>query len=661
MLKKILLSLILKFAFSNVFFAQSQSAFEMRSPNGDIRVQIYTDTSLRYNVLYKGKPLLKNAEAALDLSTGATLGRHAVMRHAMRRTIRDTIIPVVREKRDSISDIFNELALHFTDNFRIIFRAYDDGVAYRFLTTLPDSITIVNETAHFRFPDNRLVYYPAVQPRMDADIFHTSFESPYSISRLDTLPIRQLAFSPVLLADSTAPFIAITESDLLNYPGMFLQKGEGGMLKGVFAPYPAKIRVTEGEFPQQIVTERYPWIARRSGTGAFPWRVIVIAPAAADLVQNDLVFRLASPNRIQETDWIKPGTSTEEWIIGSNIYGVPFEAGINTNTYKYYIDFAHRFGLEYVMLDAGWSDVKDLFRITPGMDMDSIADYARSKGVGLILWTLSMTLDRQLDSAMQQFQRWGVRCIMTDFMDRDDQRMVQFYERIAEATARYKIMVMFHGAYKPAGMQRTYPHLITREGALGSEFNIWSSLVTPEHDLLLPFIRQLSGPMDYEPGILDNATQQTFRSVGTKVMTQGTRSHQLAMFVVYESPLQMFSGNPSTGFREPEFMELLGSLPTTWDELRVLSAQFSDHLVLARRHGQDWYLAAMNDWSPFSTDVSLDFLPPGRYRATICADGANAHRYPSDYIISEKIIGPKDVLPVRLKPGGGWVARLTRE
>ncbi|MCC6282072.1 MAG: glycoside hydrolase family 97 protein [Saprospiraceae bacterium] len=661
MLKKILLLLISAVAVSFDLTAQAQSAFEVRSPDGDIRVQVKTDTALVYNILYKNKPLLKNAVAALTLSDGTTLGRNEIVRHAMRRTIRDTIFPVVREKTESIPDVFNELALHFSGNFRIIFRAYNDGVAYRFLTTFPDSITIVGETAHFRFPDNRLVYYPAVQPRTDADIFHTSFESPYSIARLDTLPAQHLAFSPVLLADTTAPYIAITESDLLNYPGMFLQKGGGGMLKGVFAPYPSKMRVTEGEFPQQIVTARNPWIARRPGTGAFPWRVLVVAPAAADLVRNDLVFRLASPNRLPETDWIKPGTSTEEWIIGSNIYDVPFEAGINTNTYKYYIDFAHRFGLEYVMLDAGWSDVKDLFRITPGMDMDSIANYARSKGVSLILWTLSMTLDRQLDSAMQQFQRWGVRCIMTDFMDRDDQQMVQFYERIAEATARYNIMVMFHGAYKPAGMQRTYPHLITREGALGSEFNIWSSLVTPEHDLLLPFIRQLSGPMDYEPGILDNATQQTFRSIGNKVMTQGTRAHQLAMFVVYESPLQMFSGNPSTGFREPEFMELLGSLPTTWDELLVLRAQFSDHLVLARRHGRDWYIAAMNDWTPFQTDISLDFLPPGRYRATICADGANAHRYPSDYTISEKMIGPKDILPIRLKPGGGWVARLTFE
>lgn len=638
--------------------AQSPASFELRSPNGDIIVRIYTDMGLKYNVLYKKRPLLENAAAALILSDGTILGQEVAVRHAMRRTIRDSIVPVVREKRAYIPDVFNELALHCAGNFRIIFRAYDDGVAYRFLTTFPDSITITNEIAHFRFPDNPTVYYPAVQPRADADIFHSSFESVYTASLLDTLPEKHLAFSPVLLTQPAAPSIAITESDLLNYPGMFLQKSERGMLKGVFAPSPIRIRVTEGEFPQQIVTARHPWIARRAGTGYFPWRVIIIAPTDADLLQNDLVYRLASPNRLPETDWIKPGASTEEWIIGSNLYNVPFKAGINTETYKYYIDFAHRFGLEYVMLDAGWSDVKDLFRITPGMNIDSIADYARSKNVSLILWTLSMTLDRQLDSALQHFQRWGVRCIMTDFMDRDDQQMVQFYQRIAEATAKYRIMVMFHGAFKPAGLQRTYPHLITREGLLGSEFNIWSNLVTPEHDLQLPFIRQLSGPMDYEPGILDNATQQTFRPIGTKVMTQGTRTHQLAMFVVYESPLQMFSGNPSTGSREPEFMELLGSLPTTWDELQVIQAKFSDHLVLARRHGQDWYLAAMNDWTPYQTTLSLDFLPPGKYKATICADGVNADRYASDYTISEKTLLPSDSLIVRLAPGGGWVARL---
>lgn len=628
------------------------------SPDTRLNVEIEAGAVLRYNIRYDRQLLLDSCLAALSLGDGRRPGKNATVTRIERRSVRDTITAPVPEKRRRIPDRFEELTLHFKGGYALVFRAYDDGIAYRFATDWNDSITVVHEDAVFHFPENRTVYYPAVSKRGDADIFHTSFEAPYKISLLDTLPGADLAFSPVLLSSEATPRVLITESDLLDYPGMFLQKNAGRALKGVFAPYPKKITVTGGEFPQQIVTERETFIARSTGRRVFPWRVLAISPDDAGLLMNDLVYRLATPGRLPETDWIKPGKSTEEWIIGSNIYNVPFRSGINTDTYKYYIDFAHRFGFQYVMLDAGWSDVKDLFRIAPGMQMDSIAEYARSKNIGLTLWTLSMTLDRQLDSAMQQFRKWGVRCIMTDFMDRDDQYMVNFYQRIAEATARYKIMVMFHGAYKPAGLQRTYPHLITREGLLGSEFNIWSTLVTPEHDLLLPFIRQLSGPMDYEPGILDNATAKTFRPIGEKVMTQGTRTHQLAMFVVYESPLQMFSGNPSDGLREPAFMELLGSIPTVWDETRVLQAKLSDHVVLARRHGSDWYLAAMNDWTPFETNTVLDFLPPGDFRATICTDGPNADRYPADHVISEKTVRRGETVQIKLAPGGGWVMRL---
>ncbi|MFN7118870.1 MAG: glycoside hydrolase family 97 protein [Saprospiraceae bacterium] len=643
-------------------FAQKNTSHTLRSPDGTIQVQLTAGAQLHYQVSYQQQVLLDSCKVALYLQDGTILGQNATIQKTSRRSVRDTILPVVKEKRAKIPDVFEELTLQCKGNYSLIFRAYNDGVAYRWVTNFKDSITILNEDAIFRAPQNPLVYYTAVNPRTDADIFHTSFESPYQNALLDTLAKDAMIFTPTLLRQPGTPNLVITESDLLNYPGMFLQKQEGSnALKGTFAPYPKNIKITEGEFPQQIVTERENYIARSVGKRVFPWRVIAIAPQDGDLIMNDLVFRLATPNRLKNTDWIKPGTSTEEWIIGSNIYNVPFEAGINTETYKYYIDFASRFGLEYVMLDAGWSDVKDLFKITSGMNMDTLAAYAKAKGVSLTLWTLSMTLDRQLDSAMQQFQKWGVRCIMTDFMDRDDQYMVNFYERIADATAKYNIMVMFHGAYKPAGLQRTYPHLITREAAMGSEFNIWSDLVTPEHDLMLPFIRQLSGPMDYEPGILDNATPQTFRSIGTKVMTQGTRTHQLAMFIVYESPLQMFSGNPSTGFQEPRFMELLGSIPTVWDETRVLEAQFSDYVVLARRHGNDWYLAAMNDWTPHATAINLDFLAEGTYQATICKDGMNAHRYPSDYTLEEKTVRKGERMPMRLAPGGGWVVRLVKE
>jgi alpha-glucosidase len=343
------------------------------------------------------------------------------------------------------------------------------------------------------------------------------------------------------------------------------------------------------------------------------------------------------------------------------LFNVPFKAGINTATYKYYIDFAQKFGLERIMMDAGWSDYKDLFKINPDLDMDEISRYARSKGVKLSMWTLSLTLDKQLEPALQQFQKWGVDFVMTDFMDRDDQPMVNFYQRIAEAFARYKIMVMFHGAFKPAGFGRTYPNAITREGVLGSEYNIWSEKATPEHNVLLPFIRMVAGPMDYEPGLLDNATKQTFRPIGGKVMSIGTRCNQLAMFVVYESPITIFSGNPSQGLLEPEFMNLLGSIPTTWDETKIVDGNVGDYIVTARKKGNEWFVGAMTDDSARTLRVKLDFLEDGEYEATICEDGANANKYASDYVLRNAIFNSKDSITLGLASGGGFVMRLKRK
>jgi alpha-glucosidase len=310
------------------------------------------------------------------------------------------------------------------------------------------------------------------------------------------------------------------------------------------------------------------------------------------------------------------------------------------------------------MMDAGWSDYKDLFRINPNIDMDEISAYAREKGIGLSMWTLAMTLERQLEPALEQFNKWGVDFIMTDFMDRDDQEMVRFYHKIAEACARHRIMIMYHGAFKPAGFNRTYPNAVTREGVLGSEYNIWSDKATPEHNLLLPFIRMTSGPMDYEPGILDNATAKTFRPIGDKVMAMGTRMHQAAMFIVYESPIQLFSGNPSQGLMEPGFMELVGSIPTTWDTTIVLDGKVGDYIITARRKGRDWFLGGMTDWTQRELAVPLTFLGDKKYEAVICEDGINADRYPSDYILRTSELSPGQTLQVNMAPGGGFVMRL---
>src|SRR6185312_9691614 len=414
------------------------------------------------------------------------------------------------------------------------------------------------------------------------------FESEYPLKKLDSIAAGNLAYSPILVVPQTAPKIAITESDLEDYPGMFLEGTGSSGLKGIFAGYPLEEETTGGLYPEMKVTKRAPYIARTKGSRSFPWRVMLIAEEDRELPNNDIVYRLGSPSRLKETSWIKPGKLTDEWIIDLNLFNVPFRAGLNTASYKYYIDFAKRFGFDRIMMDAGWSDNSDLFKINPDINMDTLVAYAKEKGIGISMWTLSMTLDRQLDSALDRFNRWGVDFIMTDFIDRDDQKTVNFYYRIAKACAEHHIMIMYHGAYPPKGFNRTYPNNVTREGVLGSENNIWGDRATPAHDVTLPFTRMLAGSFDYEPGILNNATRKGFRPIEGMVMSQGTRCHQLAMFVVYDNPMQIFSGNPSQGMQEPAFMELLGSIPTTWDDTRILDGKVSEYILTARKKKDSW-------------------------------------------------------------------------
>ncbi len=634
---------------------------EIHSPDKRISVIVETKESLFYSVYFNGKILLEPSPINLTLSDGSDISGKISFRKTSTRSHNSVIISPVPEKRKNIPDTYNELIIRFRTPVSIIFRVYNDGVAYRLFTHYKDTIIVKNETVTYNFPANHAVYYPEVVKRENADSFHTSFEEPYQLKTLDSITKENLCFSPVLIAPASGPKMLITESDLEDYPGMFITGSASHALTGRFAPYPLEEVITTGEFPQAVVTKRADFIAKTKGTRSFPWRVLVIAEADKELPANDIVYRLASPSRVEDVSWVQPGKGTDEWIIGINLFNVPFKSGLNTATYKYYIDFAARFGFERIMMDAGWSDYKDLFKINPAIDMDEIAAYARKKNVKLSMWTLAMTLDRQLEPALRQFDKWGVDFIMTDFMDRDDQAMVNFYYRIAEACARHKIMIMYHGAFKPAGFNRTFPNSVTREGVLGSEYNIWSEKATPGHNLLLPFIRMVSGPMDYEPGILDNATAKTFRPIGDKVMAMGTRCHQSAMFIVYESPIQIFSGNPSQGLLEPAYMELIGSIPTVWDTTIVIDGQVGEYIVTARKKGNDWFIGAMTNWTPRELTVDLSFLDDGKYESSVLEDGVNADRYPSDYKISETQLTKTDTLLIKMAPGGGYVLRLRKE
>ncbi|ACT92560.1 glycoside hydrolase family 97 protein [Dyadobacter fermentans] len=655
-MKKLLITFLL---FAS-FVANAQATREVSSPNGAIRLVAQLGDQLRYSVYFNNEIIVSPSEIDMVLTDGRKLSDGLARPQFTERNVSETIISPVPEKRIRIPDRYKELKITLRNAFTVIFRVYDDGVAYRIATSLPGEITVRSETAAFRFPANHPVYFPEVVPPTNMDIYHTGFEEPYTIRPLENISSKNLFFSPVLVAPKEAPKIGITESDLEDYPGMFLTGNAEKALFGNFAPYPAEETETKELYSTRYVSKRANFLAKTKGTRAFPWRVLIIAAQDKDLPANDLVYRLASPSRVADVSWVKPGKATDEWIITSNIFNVPFKSGINTATYKYYIDFAKRFGFERIMMDAGWSDNNDLFKINPDIDMDEIVAYAKSKGVGISMWTLALTLDKQLEPALKQFSKWGVDFVMTDFINRDDQKAVQFFYKIAEACARHKIMLMFHGAFKPAGFNRTFPHAVAREAVLGSEYNMWSAKATPEHNVLLAFIRMLGGPLDYEPGMLNNATPKGFHPMPENVMSLTTRTQQLAMFVVYESPIQFFAGNPSQGLKEPGFMELLGSIPTVWDTTRILDARLGDYVVTARKKGSDWFIGALNDSTARELSIPLDFLPAGQFNATICEDGVNADRYPADYRISEAVLTSRDRLTIRLAPGGGYMVRLRR-
>ncbi len=635
--------------------------FRINSPSGKILVNVWDGKQLQYEVSYGGLPILAPSVIGLRITNQAAFGVHDIVSGHSQRLVNEQIVSPIPEKRRNIPNRYNELTLQFRKPYTLIFRVYDDGVAYRIGLLFKDSVTIDEERASFAFPGRPAGYLPLIHKREDVDIFHTSFEELYQQVQLDSLDSTAVAYSPVLITPTAGPAIAITESDLEDYPGMFLQGMGVSGLRGVFAHYPITEKVNPGEYPQSVVTDRARFIARTVGKRMLPWRVLLVAPEDKDLPGNDLVYRLASPSRIADPSWVHPGKGTDEWIINTNLFGVPFVSGVNTATYKYYIDFAKRFGFDRIMMDAGWSEAGDLFKINPAINMDTIAAYAAFQGIKLSMWTLALTLDRQLEAALDRFNTWGVDFIMTDFIDRDDQKTVNFYHRIAAACARHKIMIMYHGAFPPKGFNRTWPNAVSREGVLGSEYNIWSDKVTPGHDLILPFTRMLAGSFDYEPGNFNNAARGTFRMVEGNPMSQGTRCHQLAMFLVYDDPMPIFSGNPSQAWREPAFTELLGAIPTGWDTTVIIDARIGQYIVTARKKGNEWWLGGMTDWTARDIVVPLGFLGIDRYSAEFCIDGMNANRYAGDYRIETGSADRSSSWPVHLAPGGGFLLRLRPE
>jgi alpha-glucosidase len=487
-------------------------------------------------------------------------------------------------------------------------------------------------------------------------------ERSYLDVKLSEITPERFASTGLLVDCGSNVKVFISESDLItDYAGMFLKGSAENpfRLEGKFAGVVLEENQTND---RNVVPVKYAgYIAELHGPKSFPWRAMVISDEDKQLVESELIYKLASDNVIENPEWIKPGKVAWDWWNALNVYGVDFESGVNNATYKYYIDFASKYSLEYIILDEGWYHLDDIMNVVDEIDVQELVDYGKERNVDVILWVVWKALDDKLTEALDQFVKWGVKGIKIDFMQRDDQWMVNFYEKIARECAQRKLLVDFHGAYKPAGLDRKYPNVISSEGVKGLENTKWSEQPDPELNVTLPFIRMVAGPMDYTPGAMLNATKENFRDVFNSPMSPGTRCHQLAMYVVFESPLQMLADNPSNYYREPEAMEFLKKVPSVWDETRVLEAKVGDYIQIARRSGETWYVGAMTDWSPRSLELNLNFLEEGNYTLQLWQDGINASRYAADFKMDTKNVSNNSKIKIEMAPGGGWAAIITKK
>ncbi|MGA8438431.1 MAG: glycoside hydrolase family 97 protein [Candidatus Sulfotelmatobacter sp.] len=630
--------------------ATAQQDYALRSPDSRIEVKLRAADRLTYDVFFQGKSLLQDSQISIDIDH-KILGLNPKIVATRERSADQILEPAVRQKCAKIRDHYNELRLELEGGLTVVFRAYNEGAAYRLETSLPQpAVHVYNEEALFHFAADDTVYYPS------EDSFFSHNERKYLPQTMSKIAPASLATLPAVVDAGDGVKVAIGESDLEDYPGLWLRGTSGPALAATFPPYPLKEQLErDRDFK---VVESADYIAVTRGTRTFPWRVIGIAERDGDLLTNQLVWLLEKPSQVADTSWIKPGKVAWDWWNANNVYGVDFKAGINTRTYKYYIDFASQYGIPYIIIDEGWYKLGNALDVVPDMNIAEITAYGRQKNVGVILWVVWKTLDDQLIPALDLYQRWGVKGIKVDFMQRSDQLLINYFHKVSFETAKRKMLVDFHGCQKSATMTRTWPNLISTEGVRGLEWDKWSNETDPLHDVTLPFTRMFLGPMDFTPGAMINAQKISFAPIFNRPMSQGTRCHQLAMYVVYESPLQMLSDSPSNYLQEPQIMEFLGPVPSVWDDTKVVDGRIAEYVVVARRSGSDWYVGAMTSWTPRELEIDLSFLPDGNYSMTSYQDGVNAARYGSDYQQIKAKVDKTTKLMIKLAPGGGWAARI---
>lgn len=629
----------------------SAQQYTISSPNKSIQLTIHFADFLAFDVDFHDKTIIKGSRISMEVDGEQPIGLSPSFKKKTERSIQQQLYPLVPTKTSSILDEYNEVKLEFNRNYYLIFRAYNDGVAYRFGTTFKEEVIIKKEIFHLAFDKETSAHFPGEQSLI------SHYERYYLPTRLDTLDPEKFCSLPVLMTTNNIR-ILLTEADVYDYPCMFMKGSNGWALDSKFPKAVMSATPQPGRGDRNQVISNEAFIAKTTGTRDFPWRVMIITDEDATLFESNLVYQLSSSNRLQNTDWIQAGKVAWDWYNANNIYGVDFKAGINTETYKYYIDFASEFGLEYIILDEGWSQTTlNISESISEIDIEELVHYGNEKNVGIILWVLWGPLDADLE-VLETYKNWGVKGIKVDFMQRADQYMVNFYERVAKKAAENYLIVDFHGSFKPTGLRRAYPNVLTYEGVKGNENNKWSQGITPNHNLTLPFTRMVAGPMDYTPGAMRNANPNNHYKSWLRPMSIGTRCHQVAMYVIFESPLQMLCDSPSNYLKEKESTGFIAQIPTTWEETKVLEAKLGEYVLVARKNSGKWYIAAMtNDEREFEVDFS--FLPIGKYTLRFMQDGKNADRFAEDHTFANEEITPDNRLNIRLSQGGGWVGIIT--
>lgn len=662
MIKKITLTLAAAIA---AFTASAQKHYDLASPDGTLKAEIeVAEGKITYSVQKDGKTIVSPSEVSMQLTDGSAYDGSVKLRKAVRATV-DNLIASPFYKKAQVKENYNQISLIFK-TFDLEFRAFDAGMAYRFVSKSKEAFKVKGEKAEFVFPEDWNMYVPYVKDKKPTleEQFYNSFENLYVYGKLSSWDKERIAFLPLMVEGPDGIKVNIMESDLLNYPGMYLYNGDGNSsLESMFAPYPKEIKQGGHNNLQGEVQTREDYIAAYEGAVSFPWRIINVSTKDKDMLDNDLVWLLGTPADAQtDWSWVKPGKVAWEWWNNWHVTGVDFKAGVNNATYKHYIDFASKYGIEYVILDEGWA-VKgkaDLFDVVPEIDIAELVAYGKERNVGIVLWAGYWAFDKDMDRICEHYSKMGIKGWKVDFMDRDDQMMVDFYRRVAETAAKYHQFVDFHGGFKPSGQNRTYPNVLNYEGVHGLEQMKWSKVGTDQltYDVTFPYIRMACGPVDYTQGAMRNYNYTWYKPCYVDPVSQGTRCHQLGMYVIFESPFNMLCDAPQYYEREKECTEFIAQIPTVWDETVAIDGKVGEYVIMARRKGDVWYIGGLAGHKAKTVEVDLGILGEGEWNVELFKDGINTERHAEDYV--RTVLQSEKTLKVRMAPGGGFAAIIKR-